>query len=118
MSANLLDGMVCVNDTYMLPGRNNLSITVVSDPQRNASVQRIVLPTSAATNAIASAATTTAPCLTANASQPSTAVSASNSITISRTAMEIEKQRQLLINPLTGNTYLFFNLINIDLRIV
>ena len=88
MSANLLDGMVCVNDTYMLPGRNNLSITVVTDPQRNAAVQRIVAapaPTAPA-----------APVATAQASP------ASNSITISRTATEIEKQRQLLINPLTG----------------
>ena len=84
VSANLLDGMVCVNDTYILPGRNNLSITVVTDPQRTAAINRagaVTLPTS---------------------SSLSSAAAASNSITISRTASEMEKQKQLLINPLTG----------------
>jgi len=89
----------------MLPGRNNLSITVVTDPQRNAAVQRIVAPTTATSNVNAPAATTTPPGSITNASQTPTASSASNSITISRTATEMEKQRQLLINPLTGNGF-------------
>lgn len=93
VSANLLDGMVCVNDTYMLPGRNNLSITVVSDPQRNASttIQRVAgtTPTPPQTG------TPCASTVTTNNSNPT-------AITISRTATEMEKQKQLLINPLTG----------------
>lgn len=96
VSANLLDGMVCVNDTYMLPGRNNLSITVVSDPQRNA-----------ATNIQRVAGTTPTPPQTIMGTPPMSAVATNNTnptaITISRTASEMEKQKQLLINPLTGH---------------
>ncbi|KAI9551653.1 Nuclear receptor coactivator 6 [Daphnia sinensis] len=94
VSANLLDGMVCVNDTYMLPGRNNLSITVVSDPQRNA-----------ATNIQRVAGTTPTPPQTISGTPPMSAVATNNptAITISRTASEMEKQKQLLINPLTGH---------------
>jgi hypothetical protein len=97
VSANLLDGMVCVNDTYMLPGRNNLSITVVSDPQRNASttIQRVVGTTPTTTQAVTG--TPSASTVTSNNSNPT-------AITISRTATEMEKQKQLLINPLTGKS--------------
>jgi hypothetical protein len=97
VSANLLDGMVCVNDTYMLPGRNNLSITVVSDPQRNASttIQRVGGTTPTPPQAITG--TPSAPGVATNNSNPT-------AITISRTASEMEKQKQLLINPLTGKS--------------
>ena len=101
VSANLLDGMVCVNDTYMLPGRNNLSITVVSDPQRNATIQRVVGATATAVTSAPAVAGT--PTVTNTNSQTPSA----NSITISRTASEMEKQKQLLINPLTGTIHCF-----------
>jgi hypothetical protein len=99
VSANLLDGMVCVNDTYMLPGRNNLSITVVTDPQRTAAINRGV---TAASPAVPVVASSSAPAIPATSTTASTATSPSNAITISRTASEMEHKKQLLINPLTG----------------
>lgn len=91
-SANLLDGMVCVNDTYMLPGRNNLSITVVSDPQR------------AAAAVSAGGAPTTRPATSAPSTPTGPAPPAGNfGAVATRNASELEHKKQLLINPLTGS---------------